>query len=271
MQRYLIKIGSRIFPQLLVNLAYHKLANPQIRKLRSHELEILEKAVVDTVDFRGFQIKTYRWGDGEKKILLVHGWEGQAGNFSDLVELLVSNQYTVYSFDGPSHGFSSRGKTSLFEFSDLVVEQIRKHEISRIVSHSFGGVATVFALYRNQDLQIDKYALLTTPDRFLDRINDVSHKVGISNGVKNRLINRIEREYGFSVGDLNVSDFAEKTGVKKALIIHDREDKVVSIAQSRNVQSKWSVCDFEEIKGTGHFRILRTPSVLDRVVDFLES
>ena len=55
----------------------------------------------------------------------------------------------------------------------------------------------------------------------------------------------------------------------QALILHDKADKVIDISQSRNVFQNWPQCQMEEIEGTGHFRILRTESVLERVVDFL--
>ena len=148
----------------MVSFAYNQLANPQIRKLRDNELRTLENAEQEDFPFQGFNIKLYTWKGGSKKVLLIHGWEGQAGNFSDLIESLIKYDYTIYSFDGPSHGFSSKGKTSLFEFTELVGVLIKKFEVTDLVSHSFGGVATTYALYNNPDIEIDKYALLTTPD-----------------------------------------------------------------------------------------------------------
>ncbi|MEM1136818.1 MAG: alpha/beta fold hydrolase, partial [Bacteroidota bacterium] len=120
MKRAAIKFLSTIAPRLMVNLAYNQLTNPQIRKLRAHELEIIDQAEKAVFEFKGFQIQTYKWAGGKEKVLLIHGWEGQAGNFAELIEKLLQNNYSVYAFDGPSHGFSSKGETSLFEFSELV-------------------------------------------------------------------------------------------------------------------------------------------------------
>ncbi|MEM1000177.1 MAG: alpha/beta hydrolase [Bacteroidota bacterium] len=271
MNRSLIAGLSRIAPNLVVSLAYRQVTDPQIRKLRPHEDLTLDKARKSWLDFQGFRIRLYEWGEGDKEVLLVHGWEGQAGNFADLVECLLAAGYKIYAFDGPSHGYSSRGKTSQFAFTDLVAELIRKYRAPNIVSHSFGGVATTYALYRNPDLGVHKYALLTTPDRFQERIDDVAAAVGISEKVKNRLIQRLEKETGEEIERMNVSDFVRSIKVNQALIIHDENDKVIPIERSRNVHRNWEVCRFVPVTGTGHFRILRSEIVLDEVLKFLEA
>ncbi|MEM6394735.1 MAG: alpha/beta hydrolase [Bacteroidota bacterium] len=270
MKKKIVRIASTVFPKAVASFAYNQLINPQVRKLREHELATLDKATKEIFPFEGFDIRLYAWGSGDTKVLLIHGWEGQAGNFSDLIEELVLNDFAVYSFDAPSHGFSSKGKTSLFEFSDLVGVLIRKYDVRLLVSHSFGGVATTYALFRNPDLVIGKYVLLTTPDAFIERINNVSETVGISPKVKKILIDRLESEMGLEVENLNVRDFVKSINVKQALIIHDKNDRVIPIERSKRVHENWKVSELKEIEGTGHFRILRTKEVIKQVVEYLK-
>jgi pimeloyl-ACP methyl ester carboxylesterase len=269
MKKKIVKIASKIFPNTIASFAFDQLTNPQVHKLRQNELNTLDKADKKKFKFKDFDIQLYTWRGGDKEILLIHGWEGQAGNFSDLIEELLKNGYTVYSFDGPSHGFSSKGGTSLFEFSDLVGVLIRKFKVKFLASHSFGGVATTFALFNNQDLEIDKYVLITTPDKFTERIDDVSEMVGISQKVKTRLIQRLEKETKMDITTLNVSDFVKEVNVKQSIIIHDKNDRVIPIERSKNVHKNWDVCEFREVEGTGHFRILRTKEVIDGIIDYL--
>jgi pimeloyl-ACP methyl ester carboxylesterase len=261
---------STFFPNQVTDFAYQQLSNPQIKKLRPNELSVLDRSEKEKFTFGDFEIQTYKWQGGDKKVLLIHGWEGQAGNFAELIEKLVANHFTVYAFDGPSHGFSSKGPTSLFEFTQLVGVLIRKYEVSKLVSHSFGGVATTFALSNNLDLKIDKYVLLTTPDTFLERIEDVSAQIGITEKVKNKLIKRLETETLLDVRGLGVSTFVKTINVGKSLIIHDKNDTIIPIQRSRNVYNNWEACEFLEIEGTGHFRILRTNFVLEKTLEFLE-
>ena len=270
MNRYLIGILSFVSPKLVSNLAYKKLTNPQQRKLRQHEEPFLQKADQSQIRFGEFKIQMYTWGNPkDERILLIHGWEGQAGNFTDLIKKLIKENYYVIAFDGPSHGNSSKGETSLVEFSHLVGRLIEEFKCKKLVSHSFGGVATTYALFHNQHLEIEKYVLLTTPDKFSQRLDDVAAYLGINEKVKNIIIEQIEGEMEISVDQLSVSNFVPKIKVKKALIIHDKNDRVVPIAQSKNVHQKWADCEYIEVEGTGHFRILRTEEVIDTVVGFL--
>ncbi|WP_422106513.1 alpha/beta fold hydrolase [Winogradskyella sp.] len=271
MKKSLVRIASMLWPNGVTSFAYYQLTNPQVRKLRENELSTLNTADQSILKFKGFDIQLYIWIGGAKSILLIHGWEGQAGNFSDLIKVLIERDYTVYAFDGPSHGFSSKGKTSLFEFTELVGLLIKKYKVKNLVSHSFGGVATTYALYQNPEIAIDKYVLLTTPDKFIERIDDVCHMVGINDNIKKRLVERLENETGLSVLNLNVSDFVKSIHVNQALIIHDKDDKVIPIQRSRNVHKNWSASMFMQIDGTGHFRILRTPSVINDTIQFLKN
>lgn len=266
-----IKILSALFPNFMANYAYYKFANPQVKKLRSNETETLNLAKKKIIKFKGFDIQTYTWQGGPEQILLIHGWEGQAGNFADVVLRLIAENYTVFAFDGPSHGASSRGHTNPIEFSELVGILIKKTGITKLISHSFGGVATTFALYNDLNLKIDKYVLLTTPDKFLERIEDVSSQVGITNKVKNKLIKRLENDTLLDVRNLGVSTFVNSINVASAMIIHDKNDSVIPIERSRNVYNNWKTCEFVEVEGTGHFRILRTKSVLDTTLKFLRN
>ncbi len=268
MRKQLVRTLSVLFPGIVTSFAYNQLTNPQVRKLRKNELATLNRAKKEILKFGDFDIQLYSWEGGKKTILLIHGWEGQAGNFSDLVEELLRNDFTVYAFDAPSHGFSTKGKTSLFEFTELVGLLIRKFQVKNLISHSFGGVATTYALYNNPELEIDKYVLLTTPDKFRERIDDVASTVGVTDKVKNRLIRKLEMEIGKDVNDLNVSSFVKDINVRQSLIIHDKNDKVIPVKISRRVSENWQESEFTEVEGTGHFRILRSNEVIEIVNNY---
>jgi len=133
MKKTFVKIASNLFPNYFTRMAYHKLTHPQIRKLRDNELKVLDKSKTEDIDFEGFKIRTYAWGTDGEEVLLIHGWEGQAGNFSDLIEGLLEEGFVVRAFDGPCHGFSSQGQTSMFEFCELVGELIKRYQVKKSI------------------------------------------------------------------------------------------------------------------------------------------
>jgi pimeloyl-ACP methyl ester carboxylesterase len=269
LKKSFVRLGSSLFPGYFTEKAYDILVNPQVRKLRDHELEVLNKSKQSDFSFQDFTIKTYVWNEGFEPVLLVHGWEGQAGNFADIIDALVSAGFTVYSFDAPSHGFSSRGETSLIEFTELVGEMIRLTEAEKVVSHSFGGVATTSALFQNRDLSLKKYGLLTTPDRFSQRLDQVEDQVGITKKVRDRLAARMEAELGMKSEELNVSDWVKEINVNEAKIWHGKSDRVIPMHQSKTVAASWSEATLKEVENVGHFAILRDKGVIAELVDFL--
>jgi|TARA_R110000737_G_scaffold292679_1_gene299212 esterase/lipase len=269
MKKKIIKVTSTIFPRAFTKYAYSKLTQPQSRQLKKNEEISMESAKKSRLSYKNSEIQIYEWENEKKPILLVHGWEGQAGNFSSIIERLLDEKYSVITFDGPSHGLSSKNSgTSLFEFAEVVGVIIEKYQIKNIVSHSFGGVATMYSLSVNPKLIIDNYLLLTTPNKFLDRIETVANHVGISKRVKIRLINRLENELQIDLKEISVAKLSEKVKVKNALIIHDQFDKVLSINESIAVNDVWSASSIESIEGTGHFKILRANFVHDRLIEF---
>jgi len=269
LKKSFIRLGSSLFPGYFTEKAYDILVNPQVRKLREHELEVLNKSKQSILSFQEFSIKTYVWNEGSKPVLLVHGWEGQAGNFADIIDALVSAGFTVHSFDAPSHGFSSRGETSLIEFTQLVGEMIKITEAQKVVSHSFGGVATTSALFQNRELSLKKYGMLTTPDRFSQRLDQVEDQVGITKKVRDRLAARMEAELGMKSEELNVSDWVKEINVEQAKIWHGKSDRVIPLFQSKTVTDAWPAASLQEVENVGHFAILRDQNVISEVVDFL--
>ena len=90
----------------------------------------------------------------------------------------------------------------------------------------------------------------------------------MSQKVQQRLIRRLAKQ-NIDVSAFNVSDFVQHINVDKALILHDINDRVLPIEQSRNVHRHWPSSRLVEVEGTGNFRILRTESVLDQVLEFI--
>ena len=85
--------------------------------------------------------------------------------------------------------------------------------------------------------------LLTTPGKISQRIDYVAHAVGISNKVKELLIGRLESEMAMWGSNFGVSNFVRDIKVNSTLIIHDKNDRVVPISQSRNVARNWKNFD----------------------------
>ena len=272
MKKKIIAYGSRVFPETMAFYAYKILTNPQLKKIRLHESHVLDKAEKQHIRFGRFDIQLYKWGNpANELILLVHGWEGHSGNFADIITRLVHEGYYVLAFDGPSHGYSTKGQTNLLEFSDLIIQIIDPYSPKKIISHSVGAVVTTYALNRRQHLDIDKYVMITTPDSFLERIKYISFQVGIAEKAQKALIRKLERELKTKIQTIAVSEFVKNISVKNVLILHDRNDKIIPLKQAELVNENCKSSQLEIIENTGHYKILTEVFVMDKIVKFLKT
>lgn len=267
-----IKFLSKVAPGLLAKKLIHQLHHPSVKKLRPHETTRLEESNQNLVHFKSHEVKCYSWkctsNPSLGEVVLVHGWEGQAGNFADFIPLLLDAGFDVFAFDAPGHGFTLSNDTSVFEFLEVVKFFLEQRKPQFLVSHSFGGVAVSNAL-AELDLKVKKYLLFTTPNSFGERIRDLSAKMGVSEKVVERVKHYFVEEQGFDLDALSVAQFVQKVDVKEALILHDENDGVIGIDQSETVAKVWPAARLHRIQGTGHFRILRDDRSLQLGKSFL--
>ena len=266
-----IYLLSTIFPNTFSKVAYQLIINPRkkLNKPSSDQLNILKKSTQVKFSYKNYTIKTYQWGNGKKRILLVHGWEGQASSFHNLIDRLNSKNFTIYAFDAPSHGYSDRTENSFIDFIQIMSELFNKFSPHILITHSFGAVPATYSLSLEKTLQIEKFIMFAPPNKFSDRVNDVMDIAGVSKKVKKPLINKIESEFGLPFETLNISNFIKKINVEKALILHDLNDKVCSVQYSKEIYKNWAESQLEILEGTGHSKILRANISIDKTINFI--
>ncbi len=267
------KVMDRLWPSFLAKQVYHFMSNPNVRKLRDFEEVILDQATRERFAFGDFELQSYTWGNpNNKAILLIHGWEGQAGNFGALVDVLLEKGYYVISYDGPSHGRSSKGNTSMFELGAVAAFFIKKYRATTLVSHSFGSVASMYGLIGNPDLVIQKWLIVTTPYNFRDRIQGVADFLGVTNRTIDKVITMVEKDTGESIDVINVDDYSVriKDNFKDALLVHSKSDKILPIEDSRKVQQALAPsARLIELDNLGHYSILWSDELKKIAVDYL--
>jgi pimeloyl-ACP methyl ester carboxylesterase len=213
-------------------------------------------------------MQAWAWGEGPT-VLLVHGWNGRATQLGGFVGPLVSRGYRVVAFDALGHGQSPGGRLSLPELA-ACIRQVADElgEVYGIVAHSLGGAATTLAL--SQGLQVERAVLISPPAdprRFLEAF---SATLGITDAVRARLQQRIERRLAMSMQDMLVHVIARSMHTP-ALIVHDRDDKEVPVEVGRSIAEAWPGAELVITEGLGHQRILRADAVIDVATHFIDA
>lgn len=268
--RIYFRILFTIAPRIAAKKAITVFSTPLNHKLRDREIDLLNKAEQEMLFIEGYNIAVYKWGNGNKKALLVHGWEGNGGSLGAVGNLLVSKGYTVYSFDGPAHGKSSGKQTNVIAFSGIVSGLIKKYGTYNVIAtHSFGSATTNYALANNTDIIIDKIIMLTSPNKLSNVIKEFGKVLAFRNSDIEHMHQAIQRIYNTSVDSLSVEDLTLKTSVKEYYIIHDKNDRIIPYSYSEAIAAKNDAVKLIPLEGTGHYRMLweeKTLAVIDKIV-----
>jgi pimeloyl-ACP methyl ester carboxylesterase len=272
----LIRLGfgipGRVFPAAAAQLAFRLFSTPRIRAQHKTSDAILESARVFEVLYGRQILKGYEWGSGPKTVLLVHGWESRGTALRSFVPGLVSLNYRVVAFDGPAHGNSGGKRTSLPDFAGAVKAVINQvGSVESIITHSFGGPASVYALaHPDPSISVKKLVLIGVPSSTQQVVRDFIRMVRLSPRAAGKFKVLLRR--AVSNQPFEEADILHNLGLVKTdgiLVVHDRDDLSVPFESAEAIVEKYPAAKLLVTYGYGHYSLMKQEEVIDRVVDFV--
>lgn len=262
LERYCFPIAIRFFTLVFfVPLNYR--ATAKEKKASSYAVRFKIKAA-------GKSIQCYRWGNSEKKVVVVHGWAGRATQFRRFIKPLLKAGYEVIGADGPAHGLSQGWKTDIAEFEDMLKTLWKVIGVPEaVIAHSFGGAAVVYSA-RN-GLPVKKLINIASPSIGDEIIDTYLRAVNGTQKTKVFFKKYIERKTGKSFDDYTASYIIKGvTQPMELLLVHDEGDKDVSMNHPLAVMEAYPKATLLRTTGLGHTRILKDDKVIRAVVTFIE-
>ncbi|MBN2893462.1 MAG: alpha/beta fold hydrolase [Bacteroidales bacterium] len=252
------RINNLFLPKIAAKKTNQFMSTPKEVKFRRIETDTLEKAQKQLVRFKNFDLQTYIWGENtEKRVFVIHGWEGHSGNFAPIIEVLLKKDCQVIAFDAPSHGNSTKGKTTMFEFGEFISLMLQKYKPQIIISHSFGNVNTAMALKENQSVKIKQWFMVASPHDFRNRINSISEIIGLSKKAKKYFTVLVAKDAKEKVENLNMNFYSkELKNVEKYYFIHPKNDEIISVEAAYRNKEVLPEAKFVEFEKFGHMSIL---------------
>jgi pimeloyl-ACP methyl ester carboxylesterase len=201
-------------------------------------------------------------------ILLVHGWGERAAFLGAFIQPLVESGYRVIGIDLPAHGDSPGRRTNIFAEADAlkdVADQVGG--VRAAVAHSMGGVVTAVAI--KEGLQVDAVALLAPATNLDHAVEKFQMLFSLPPKAIEGLRRNIERRFGRDIWDrLLVPRLAPDFNVP-ALIVHDRDDIQIDLADSEALIAVWPNARSLITSGLGHDKITRDLGVVQAVTQFV--
>jgi pimeloyl-ACP methyl ester carboxylesterase len=266
------RLVQRFWPALASEAAYglwFTVGRP--KRVHPREQAVLADAAVSTVRLGRRRVAVYTWGDGPDPVLLVHGWQGRAAEFGEVVRELRSKERTIIAFDAPGHGISSGRRPDLRDFA-AVVEALaaRYGTFSAVIAHSMGVPAAALAI--RSGVRTHGLVVIGGVAEMDSVVDTFGQRLHLNSQTVAGLRSRIERRRFRSVPEVwsSLSAIANPLPAElPLLIIHDRDDPVVDVAQSEALAAAHPLsATTVTTSGLGHHRILRDDAVLDAIGEF---
>ena len=277
MKRF-IAVAGNIAPNTTIKILVKLLYTPRKRELKPSHLECMGRAETfkfEVDEFRNpkkkLKLQCYTWGKGDKTVLLVHGWDARAIDFYKMIPVLVENGYKVIAFDGPGHGNSEGERSNLVDFKELMYKMIKK-KIGvpyAIIGHSMGGGAATYLLM-DYDIAVKRLvtiAIQTISKRFFDRLFETM-KVPVK--MQRIFYKSMAEEFGEPIEKYNLIERKEPIKAEKILMVYDEDEDVVPYSDIRDFMAKRPEIKSLNMRGVGHYSIIKNKQVIEAIVQFLK-
>jgi pimeloyl-ACP methyl ester carboxylesterase len=237
--------------------------------LRDSESAVHAAATVDPITVNGKRVLTYRWGDGPRPVLLIHGWQSRASRFAAVIPRLRALGYTPISFDAPANGDSGGRLTNAFEYVEAIKQIQRRYgPFEAIVAHSFGAICAFLAL--RDGVRAGRLVTISGVADFEQLADGFIRLAGLSPRVKAALTARTASLFGPDPWQRLSGTHRPEEITVPILAIHDEGDRVVDPGQAARITTAYGDRARRIVTtGLGHHRILTDPAVLDATLTFL--
>ncbi|MFD9630190.1 alpha/beta hydrolase [Streptomyces violascens] len=243
-------------------------------KVGAGDRALIERAEKGQLTLDGTDVATYRWGDGDRPVVLVHGWGSCAARLANLATALHESGHSVLAFDLPGHGESGGELTTIVECRDIIRElQGQYGSFSALVGYSFGSLCSFFAL--REGVKAEALVGIAGVSRFDHLVSGFRDTLGLSAELEVELRRRLENDLFPGEPDIwerFASPYApEQIDLEQILLIHDEGDEIAEVHQSRETAEAYG--DRAELvitQGLGHHRIVAAKETVSQVVAFLQ-
>ncbi|ALU26553.1 MULTISPECIES: alpha/beta hydrolase [Myroides] len=229
----LINLLSLFAPKRACAIAYKLFSTPRKGQLKRRDIPyFLSEAHQDRFVYDGLSIQCYRWNQERSELplmMLFHGWESNAGRWEELVTYL-DDQYQYISIDAMGLGLSDGSNLSVIDYSHLMDHCLRAFRPQYVVAHSLGAFALLHQMSVVKYDFVEKVVLMACLDRFQHVIDNYIGMLGYWKKVSSDLLRFLE-----GLIDMDMGEYASRNFIKslsnQTLIIHDKEDVVVELAE----------------------------------------
>ncbi|MFN3969682.1 alpha/beta fold hydrolase [Flavobacterium sp.] len=265
------KLLEAISPKLVTLFAAKLFTTPIKHKIPKRELHMEQNSRQSRLLVPGLkkEVTVYEYGEGEKKILLVHGWSGRGTQLVKIADELVKLGYQIVSFDAPAHGKSEGRTTIMTEFIASILEIEKQHGPFKFaIGHSLGGMSILNAI--KQGFKVKKAVTIGSGDIIEDILDDFVAKLNLNPKIAGMLKQHFESKFGESMENYSAHEAAQEVKIP-ILVIHDQNDHDVNVKAAHNIDKHLENSELMITEHLGHRKILGNEIVINHIKEFLKA
>lgn len=241
---------------------------PSHQKVRNREKDLLSQSTSNlTIDEHIIAHFEYSKNSGPY-VLLLHGWEGNAGNMEAFVQPLIEQGYNIIAPNAPAHYTSSGKQCTLRDYQRIIVAIIQRFNPKIVISHSFGTAAAMLAMREVRPLHVQKFISISAPDRMFDIVTAFTRFIGLSTSQKRAFLSFIEEQLDLPFEEAEICKILSGLNLD-TLIIHDENDPIISVNNAYRLAKANHQTKIVITKGYGHYRILWNQGLINTLSNFL--
>ena len=263
---------SYVAPRLAGRRAFKLFIEPLRRaEIRPAQQPVMDAALVSTLDHDGVPVKTYRWGEGPRPVLLVHGFQSRAASWAGLVPALHEAGLPVLAYDAPGHGDSGGVSATIVDQAAIIARLQAEHGPFRaIAGHSFGVLCAFHAV--RSGVTAGRLVSISGISSFAYLADAFCTQLSLRPAISRELRRRTEIYFRpqTDIWERFSPTYRPEQITMPILVVHDEEDREVPARHGRRIAEAYSsVADLTLTQGLGHRRILGDPGVIETVTRFL--
>jgi pimeloyl-ACP methyl ester carboxylesterase len=198
------------------------------------------------------------------RVLLVHGWAGDALQMRPLGEALAGAGFEPVLMDLPAHGRSAGWRCTMPQIVRSLFEaESRFGPFDAIVAHSMGAVASLHAVAHG--LRARRLVALAPSSPPASVLRWFGEAFGLRQALLSRMRTRIETHEAMALEQFEAPWLGLRV-TAPVLLVHDRADRMAPVANAEALLRALPDAQLHATEGLSHRRILSDSAVVERAL-----
>jgi pimeloyl-ACP methyl ester carboxylesterase len=259
---------SPIFPKLTRNIAFELLCRVEKIPVREEGQVFFDSGETHWLQIAGYRTALYKWGNGPKKVLFLHGWTSNSQRWKDYVESMDPNEFSCYALDAPGHGTSEGNYLNLEIFREAYEKSLEiTGPLDVLIGHSLGNLVAGYQFLHKANTVVKSYVIMGSPsgmEALFDYFEDI---LGLSPRMLRNLGIKINEVLKIPYESASMEQFFRRLD-KPLLLIHEESDAITPIGPIREAAKH--ALQIETFYTNGLDHTLKSSDVLRKVISFID-